>query len=81
MAGTLNIKIIFYDPYPHGMALTNRINLYAKGIVEAGGSVQILIQRPTERNCENAHNTWTNGCVELFTLFILAEQPSAAELF
>jgi len=60
----MNVKIILFDPYPHGMACTNRIHLYAKGIVEVGASVQILIPRPTEQNRETARNTQIKGRFE-----------------
>lgn len=60
----MNIKIILYDPYPHGMACTNRIHLYAKGIMETGGNVEILIPRPYERDSQKMRNVQSHGCFE-----------------
>lgn len=44
----MKIKIILLEPYPHGMACTNRVHNYAKGITELGGNVKILIPKPFE---------------------------------
>src|SRR5258708_8193210 len=48
----MNITIILNEAYPHGMAATNRIHLYAKRFKECGHNVELVIPRPTER-----HNT------------------------
>jgi glycosyltransferase involved in cell wall biosynthesis len=48
----MNITIILNEAYPHGMAATNRIHLYAKRFKELGHDVEIVVPRPTER-----HNT------------------------
>lgn len=60
----MNLKVIFYNPYPNGMALTRRIHHYCKGIVEAGGSAQILIPEPSEWSAQSAKNTLTSGTYE-----------------
>lgn len=46
----MNITIILNEAYPHGMAATNRIHLYAKRFKEHGHNVEIIIPRPTERH-------------------------------
>lgn len=46
----MRIAIILDAPYPLGMASTNRIHLYAKGLMELGNNVDILIPRPTEKS-------------------------------
>jgi len=44
----MRIAILLNEAYPVGMAATNRIHLYAKGLKELGNEVRILIPRPTE---------------------------------
>ena len=44
----MNIKIILNQPYPHGMACTNRIHHYAKGLQEQGHHVEIIVPIPLE---------------------------------
>ncbi len=44
----MNIKIILKQPYPHGMACTNRIHHYAKGLQEQGHQVEIIVPIPLE---------------------------------
>ena len=44
----MKIAILLNEPYPYGMACTNRIHLYAKGLVELGNDVEILVPRFTE---------------------------------
>ncbi len=60
----MNIKIILYNSYPNGMALTRRIHHYCKGIVEAGGSAQILIPEPSEWSAQSSKNTLPSGTYE-----------------
>ena len=57
----MNITIILNEAYPHGMAATNRIHLYAKRFVERGHDVEIVVPRPTERHHTNALNFETKG--------------------
>jgi glycosyltransferase involved in cell wall biosynthesis len=44
----MRIAILLNEAYPVGMAATNRIHLYAKGLLEMGNEVRIFIPRPTE---------------------------------
>ncbi|MEK6481260.1 glycosyltransferase family 4 protein [Catalinimonas sp. 4WD22] len=46
----MRIKIVLKQPYPIGFASTNRVHLYAKGMVEAGHSVDIYIPVPPSEN-------------------------------
>lgn len=57
----MNITIILNEAYPHGMAATNRIHLYAKRFKERGHNVEIIIPRPTERHKTNALNFEIKG--------------------
>lgn len=45
----MKILFILDQPYPNGMACTKRIHLYAKGLMELGNKVKIIIPKPTER--------------------------------
>lgn len=53
----MKIVILLNDPFPYGMACTNRTQLYSKGLVELGNNVEILIPHPTEalENIKNFH--------------------------
>jgi glycosyltransferase involved in cell wall biosynthesis len=44
----MKIFLLLNQPYPHGYALTKRFHLYAKGFVENGQAVKILIPKPTD---------------------------------
>ena len=55
----MHINIILEEPYPHGMACTNRIHNYARGISELGGNVKILIPKPTENDTKAKNKTVT----------------------
>ncbi|MFW5803597.1 MAG: glycosyltransferase family 4 protein [bacterium] len=43
------ILIVLDEPYPNGMACTKRVHLYAKGLIELGNDVKIIIPRATEK--------------------------------
>ncbi|WKN30492.1 glycosyltransferase [Porifericola rhodea] len=45
----MNVKIILKQPYPYGMACTNRIHNYALGLTEAGHNVEIIVPLPLEK--------------------------------
>ena len=45
----MNILIVLPDSYPVGMACTNRIHLYARGLIECGHDVKIMIPKPFEK--------------------------------
>ena len=45
----MKILFILCGPYPLGMACTKRIHLFAKGLVEQGHKVKIIIPQPTEK--------------------------------
>lgn len=59
------MKVLFLlnQPYPNGYALTKRFHLYAKGLLENGISVKILIPKPTGRG-HTSLNKSTNGLYE-----------------
>lgn len=60
----MKIRIILLEPYPHGMACTNRVHNYAKGFCEIGGDVQIIIPKPTEADHAIARNKTLSGRYE-----------------
>lgn len=45
----MKIAIILHEPYPVGMACTNRIHLYARGLIQNGHDVKIIIPKPLEK--------------------------------
>ena len=57
----MKITIILNEPYPYGMACTNRIHLYAKRFKEQGHDVEIIIPKPTESHHTQARNTEIEG--------------------
>ena len=57
----MNITIILNEAYPHGMAATNRIHLYAKRFKERGHNVEVIVPRPTERHKTKALNFEKQG--------------------
>ncbi|MFX0135593.1 MAG: glycosyltransferase family 4 protein [Candidatus Hodarchaeota archaeon] len=60
----MNIAIILYEPYPHGMACTTRIHNYAKGLKEIGVNLRILIPRPYENRGRYIRNDIIKGTHE-----------------
>ena len=56
----MNITIVLNQPYPHGMACTNRIHNYAKGLQESGHRVEIIIPIALENSSE-AKNSIASG--------------------
>lgn len=46
------MRIAFYlnESYPHGMACTKRMHLYAKGLIACGNTVVIIIPKATENS-------------------------------
>ena len=60
----MKILIIRPGAYPHGMASTNRIHNYAKGFLENGAEVEMLIPRPTEKFGDKLKNDKTIGVYE-----------------
>ncbi|MDO3625438.1 glycosyltransferase [Mucilaginibacter sp. BT774] len=57
----MNITIILNEAYPHGMAATNRIHLYARRFKERGHNVEVIVPRPTERHKTKALNFEKQG--------------------
>ena len=39
----MNVYIITYEPFPNGMAATNRIKCYAKALIEEGVSCKVIV--------------------------------------
>jgi glycosyltransferase involved in cell wall biosynthesis len=59
----INIKIITLDAFPIGMATTNRIMSYAKGLVENNCNVSVHCIKPTE-NHNQVFNKLSSGIVD-----------------
>ena len=57
----MKITIIMNEPYPYGMACTNRVHLYAKRFQERGNDVEIIIPKPTETHHTNPRNFEQKG--------------------
>ncbi len=60
----MKITILLNEPYPFGMACTNRIHLYAKRFKEQSHDVEIVIPKPTESHHTTARNTEIKGIYE-----------------
>lgn len=58
---TVRIDIFCHQPYPRGMACTNRIHLYARGFVEAGHDCRVLMGTPSETPRTAERNTRVEG--------------------
>jgi len=59
----IDIAILTFEPFPFGMAATNRFTSWAKVLVKSGYSVKVIVIRPTE-NPENVINVSTSGNFE-----------------
>ena len=57
----VNIFILTNEPFPIGMAATNRIISYARGIAELSHHVKVLCLRPTEPESGSVHNSNIRG--------------------
>jgi glycosyltransferase involved in cell wall biosynthesis len=60
----MNIQVILDDLYPNGMALATRIHLYARGFIQSGHKVFILIPRPYEKYGKVPKNADPHGFVD-----------------
>lgn len=82
------IYILFKGPFPHGMASSQRVLCYAKGLIAAGAEVEVIIPCRTER--EVVRNSDLNGeyesvpfrylppsnlCTGLRKIFMIGEFP------
>jgi glycosyltransferase involved in cell wall biosynthesis len=57
----MNIFILTNEPFPIGMAATNRIISYARGIAELSHHVKVLCLRPTESESRPVYNPNIRG--------------------
>jgi glycosyltransferase involved in cell wall biosynthesis len=57
----MNIKILTEAPFPYGMAVTNRIISYSRGIVELGHDVEVVCLKPTEKDPKRIQNKEFKG--------------------
>jgi len=60
----MKIQVILDDLYPNGMALAARIHLYARGFIQSGHKVFILIPRPYEKYGKIPKNPDPHGFVD-----------------
>lgn len=56
----LKIAILTLAGFPEGMAVTNRVFYYAKGLQENGAEVEVIIVKPTEK-ADNIINRYRKG--------------------
>ena len=60
----MNLIILTNSPFPNGMAGTNRMLSYSKGIVEQGSSVQVICLKPTEKEENTIRNPEIKGIID-----------------
>lgn len=60
----MKIFILTKEPYPNGMAATNRIKCYARAIKEGGLDCEVVIYGTTEISGEKVRNTQAIGSYE-----------------
>jgi glycosyltransferase involved in cell wall biosynthesis len=60
----MRVLVVFDNHYPEGMAMSNRLHLYAKGIVELGGKIRIL----AGKNKKKSNGIQSYEGVEYYTL-------------
>lgn len=60
----MNIIILTEKPFPYGMASTNRLIIYTKGLVECSQNVKVCCIKPTENSNETIRNTEIKGIFE-----------------
>lgn len=76
----MNIRFILNQPYPHGMACTNRVHNYAKGLSELGHQIEIIIPIPLEQEAE-AKNHQAVGQHEGVSYRYMGNTPYRSENF
>lgn len=57
----MKVIILTGEPFPNGMAATNRVKCYARAIKERGADCEVLIYRRTERYGQGLKNTEGEG--------------------
>ena len=60
----MNINILLFEPYPYGMACTNRIHNYALGFIKNGHNVKIIVPRATRKKGNKVWNDKLEGTHE-----------------
>lgn len=76
----MKITILLNQPYPYGMALTNRIHLYAKRFHDCGHDVEIVIPKQTESHRTAPRNFQKTGEYE-GVRFVYPLSPLRSESF
>jgi glycosyltransferase involved in cell wall biosynthesis len=76
----MKITILLNQPYPYGMALTNRIHLYAKRFHDRGHDVEIVIPKQTESHRTAPRNFQKTGEYEGVS-FVYPLSPLRSESF
>jgi glycosyltransferase involved in cell wall biosynthesis len=52
----MKIFLLLNQPYPNGYALTKRFHLYAKGLIQLGHNVKVIIPFPVEKSSKSINN-------------------------
>ena len=60
----MKVFIVTKEPFPNGMAATNRIKCYARALHDGGIECEVLICGCTETNPQNIYNTIPQGIYE-----------------
>ncbi len=74
------ILIFTTNPFPYGMAATNRIISYAKGFIKNGKNVEVICMRRTE-SIENVYNIKNKGYYQGIKYTYLSESPIKSKFF
>lgn len=75
----MSIVIILNEPYPFGMACANRIHLYAKGLIELGADVKIII--PTAKCKDKSRGISKVGIFDGVPYFYTVNSPLRSDSF
>ena len=57
----MKVFLITKEPFPNGMAATNRITCYAKGLISAGIECQVIVATRTEIHGQPSNNLLPSG--------------------
>ena len=71
----MKVYIITNEPFPNGMAATNRIKCYAKALLSRKIECEILIFRRTENCNKKIYNTEKVGCIDGIPFQYMGSSP------
>lgn len=71
----MKVFILAREPFPNGMAATNRIINYAKGLTESGLATEILLYQRSESHGKTPINTKGQGAIDGATYRYVGKTP------